>query len=299
MIPAYGTNGLTDHRIDDALHLLADLGYGGVALTLDHAHLDPFAPDVARRTAHVARLLAECGLAVVIETGARYLLDPRRKHHPTLVSDDGRERRTDLLLRAVEIAVDLGAPVVHLWSGILPEGVSDDVAWGRVLTTLEPVLDAADRAGVTLAVEPEPGMFLERAADVDELLGRAGRPENLRMTLDLGHLTCNEADPVDVVRTYGPLVAHVQVDDMRRGVHEHLELGDGEVDLPPLLAGLAAAGYPGLLSVELARHNHAAPRVATSSLAAVREAAATAGVALGGAREEHRNVSTTTERTPA
>mgnify|MGYP007116550397 CR=1 FL=1 len=33
--------------------------------------------------------------------GARYLLDPRRKHHPTLVSDEGREKRTDLLLRAL------------------------------------------------------------------------------------------------------------------------------------------------------------------------------------------------------
>lgn len=297
MIPAYGTNGLTDHRLDDALHLLADLGYGGVALTLDHAHLDPFAADVGQRTAHVARLLAECELAVVIETGARFLLDPRHKHHPTLVSDDGRERRTDLLLRAVDIAVDLGAPVVHLWSGILPEGVSDDVAWDRVLTTLDPVLDAAERAGVTLAVEPEPGMFLERAADVDELFARTGRPDHLRLTLDLGHLTCNEEDPVAVVRTYGPLVAHVQVDDMRRGVHEHLELGDGEVDLPPLLAHLAAADYTGLLSVELARHNHAAPRVATSSLAAVRAAAVTAGVTLGGSRERHG--STTTERTPA
>ncbi|WP_199224447.1 sugar phosphate isomerase/epimerase family protein [Serinibacter arcticus] len=297
MIPAYGTNGLTDHRLDDALRLLADLGYGGVALTLDHAHLDPFAPDVAARVRHVAGALEAAGLAVVIETGARYLLDPRHKHHPTLVSDTGRERRTDLLLRAVDIAVDLGSPVVHLWSGILPDGVSDAVAWDRVLTTLDPVIDAAERAGVTLAVEPEPGMFLERAADVDELLRRAGRPERLRMTLDLGHLTCNEEDPVAVVRTHGARVVHVQVDDMRPGVHEHLELGDGDVDLPPLLRALADAGYDGLLSVELARHNHAAPRVATSSLAALRLAAGRAGVALGGPREA--GTTTTSRRTDA
>ncbi len=40
----YGTNGLADLRLDDALGLLADLGYDGVGLTLDHMHLDPLAP---------------------------------------------------------------------------------------------------------------------------------------------------------------------------------------------------------------------------------------------------------------
>ncbi|CAM5470421.1 hypothetical protein SALBM217S_10453 [Streptomyces griseoloalbus] len=60
----YGTNGLTDLRLDDALGLLADLGYDGVGLTLDHMHLDPLAPDLAARTRHVARRLDELGLGV-------------------------------------------------------------------------------------------------------------------------------------------------------------------------------------------------------------------------------------------
>ena len=31
----YNTNGLAHHRLDDALALLADSGYEGIALTLD------------------------------------------------------------------------------------------------------------------------------------------------------------------------------------------------------------------------------------------------------------------------
>src|SRR5262249_45570630 len=81
----YGTNGLADHRLPDALALLADLGYAGVALPLDHQHLDPYGPGLSRRVAAVARELDRHGLAVVVETGARYLLDPRRKHRPTLL----------------------------------------------------------------------------------------------------------------------------------------------------------------------------------------------------------------------
>ena len=52
----YGTNGFANHRLDDALAVIADLGYTAVALTLDHHHLDPFADDVRRadRTARRA-----------------------------------------------------------------------------------------------------------------------------------------------------------------------------------------------------------------------------------------------------
>ncbi|MBL0804848.1 sugar phosphate isomerase/epimerase, partial [Streptomyces albidoflavus] len=95
----YGTNGLTDLRLDDALVLLADLGYDGVGLTLDHMHHDPLAPGLAARTARIAGRLAELGLAVTVETGARYVLDPREKHGPGLLDPDPdrRARRTGLL----------------------------------------------------------------------------------------------------------------------------------------------------------------------------------------------------------
>ncbi|MEV6586885.1 sugar phosphate isomerase/epimerase family protein [Streptomyces acidicola] len=274
----YGTNGLTDLRLDDALGLLADLGYDGVGLTLDHMHLDPLASDLAARTARVARRLGALGLTATVETGARYVLDPHRKHGPSLLDPDpeGRTARSRLLITAVRVAADLGAHAVHCFSGITPPGTDDDTAWQRLQEALAPVLDAAAAADVHIAIEPEPGHLLATLADFHHLRTSLGSPPPLGLTLDLGHCQCLEPDPpAECVRAAAPWLRHVQIEDMRRGVHEHLPFGDGEIDFPPVLDALAATGYQGLTVVELPRHSHAGPELARSSIEFLRTAAAT------------------------
>lgn len=254
----YVTNGLRDHSIDGALELLADHGYAGVALTLDHGYCDPFAADAAREVARIRDRLADLRLSVVVETGARFLLDPRRKHEPTLLSDDGRARRIEFLMRAVDIAAELGAPVVSLWSGVRPAHVPPGDAWQRLVHGLAPVLDAAAARGVRLGFEPEPGMLVDTiaawarlAADMDHAA--------LGITLDIGHCQCLEPRrPAECVRRVADQLVHVHIEDMRRGVHEHLGFGDGEIDFPPVLGELEAIGYRGLVAVELSRHSHTA-----------------------------------------
>lgn len=262
----YGTNGFTSHRLHDALGIIADLGYDGVALTLDQPHLDPFADDLARQVARVGRRLEELGLAVVVETGGRYVLDVWRKHHPTLVSTDGRERRVDYLGRAIDVAAELGAEAVSFWSGTLPEDSSAEQGWARLVPGVDQVLRHARRRGVVCAVEPEPGMFVDTVDGALDLRHRLGDPDDLRLTLDLGHVVCNEARGIaETVHRAGPLLANVQVDDMVRGVHEHLPLGEGAVDFDAALGALVDVGYRGLAALELPRQSHAAPVVAAQS----------------------------------
>ncbi|AKZ59317.1 Sugar phosphate isomerase/epimerase [Streptomyces ambofaciens ATCC 23877] len=275
----YGTNGLTDLRLDDALALLADLGYDGVGLTLDHMHLDPLAEDLAARTRRVAHRLDALGLDVTVETGARYVLDPRRKHGPSLLDPDpdDRARRAGLLVRAVRVAADLGAHAVHCFSGITPPGTDEETAWTRLAEALGPVLEAAEDTGVPLAVEPEPGHLLATLAGFHHLRRLLGDPAPLGLTLDIGHCQCLEPlSPADCVREAAPWLRHVQIEDMRRGVHEHLPFGDGEIDFPPVLHALADTGYQGLTVVELPRHSHAGPHFAEVSLPFLRGAAAAA-----------------------
>jgi sugar phosphate isomerase/epimerase len=273
----YGTNGFADHRLEDALAVLADLGYDGVALTLDHQHLDPYAPDLAARVAALAGRLDRLGLDVVVETGARYLLDPWRKHQPTLVSaePEGRALRVDLLTRAVRIAADLGAQAVSFWSGTASDGCDSASAMDRLVASCGTVLATARDVGVVLGFEPEPGMVVDTLDRFEELRTALGRPEEFGVTLDLGHCRCLESIPVaDCVARVADGLVNVQIDDMRRGTHEHLEFGQGEIDFPPVLRALSESGYRGLVSVELPRHSHAAVRVASESLTFLKKAEA-------------------------
>ncbi len=268
----YVTNGLTGHRLDDVLDLLAGYGYAGVALTLDHVHFDADAPDLAGRAAALRERLAAHGLSCVVETGGRFVLDPRRKHFPALL-DEGRERRVAMLERAIDVAVELESPVVSLWSGAKPEALGAGAAWERLTEALAPVVDHAARAGVTLGFEPEPGMFVERLADYETLAARLGDPPALGLTLDIGHIVCLEDDSIDAcVRQGADRLVHVHIEDMRRGVHDHLMFGEGDVDVPEALAALRSVGYGGLVAVELSRHAHAAHETVPRAIEVLRAA---------------------------
>ncbi|MCG8450096.1 MAG: sugar phosphate isomerase/epimerase [Pirellulales bacterium] len=260
----YNTNGLAHHSLPDAIRLLASLGYQSVAITVDHAALNPYVSAHEKELQQVFDMLAELGMRSVIETGARYLLDPLHKHEPTLVTSKsaGRPRRIEFLRHAIDTAAVLGSDCVSLWSGKLPAGDSRADGLRRLAESLHIVLDYAERKDVRLGFEPEPGMLVDTMDSFAELLEQIDSPQ-LGLTLDVGHLHCLDEGPLDqVIRRWSDRLVNVHIEDMRRGVHEHLMFGEGEIDFPPVLAALAEIGYGGGLHVELSRHSHDGPAAA-------------------------------------
>ena len=259
MLLGYSTNSIGDVDPLDAVARLRDLGYGSLAITLDHHTLDPFAGDRAARVARWRKALADVGMACVIETGGRHLLDPAVKHEPTLVSSDpsGRARRIDFTRRAIDVAADLGAGCVSLWSGVGRDGAAHETLWNRLADGLAAIVACAERAGVVVAFEPEPGMVIDTLSRAAMLVDRLGRPSALRLTVDVGHMECMGEWPYAAhLRPWHGMIANVHVDDMLACRHEHLPLGTGDVDFTAAIAGLAAAGYRGGLHVELPRQSH-------------------------------------------
>jgi ribosomal protein S12 methylthiotransferase accessory factor len=271
---AYNTNGLTSHRLGDALAFLADTGYAGVALTLDVVHLDPFAPDAFAQAERVRRRCDELGLGVVVETGARFLLDPRVKHEPTLVTADpaGRARRLAYLRLACDLAGVLGAEAVSFWAGVPRPGVDRGKAWRWLVDGVRALVDSHGGELYALAVEPEPGMLVE---DCDGWARLAAEAPGTTLALDTGHCVVAGAyAPEQAVAAFAPHLGTVAVEGMRRGVHDHLPLDEGDVDLPAVLRALTAARFGGLVTLELSRDGHRAHEMVPRAMATLRRAEA-------------------------
>ena len=271
---AYNTNGCAHHRLDDALDLIAEAGYEGVALTLDWPHLDVVADDYERQARRLAEKLRQRGLGLVVETGARFLLDPRRKHEPTLVSPEpgGRKLRLDTLTRALDVCAIGGGETVSFWSGPVRPAVARGQAWAWLEEGVARLAERAAARGVALSFEPEPGHLTELLTDYDRLAEAA---PGLRLALDTGHLlVTGEADPADAVRQRAASLGTVAVEDMDRGVHLHKPFGTGDVDVPAVLDALADVGYRRLVTVELSRESPRAHEAIPESIAFLRRAEA-------------------------
>ncbi len=266
MLLGYNTNGFAHHAPLETLEVLASIGYRSVALTIDQGILNPHDAKLGDQTGRVRRLARKLGLTLVVETGGRYLLDPWQKHEPTLVSSapDRRQVRVAFYMQAIEIARELQATCVSLWSGVVLDGASRDEAMDRLTEGLRPILEHAAHEGKRIAFEPEPGMLIAKLTDYTELKERlisTGAPiDPLRLTIDIGHLHCQGETPIaDHLACHADDLVNVHIEDMRSGVHEHLMFGEGEIDFPPILNQLAKIGYDGPVTVELSRHSHMAP----------------------------------------
>lgn len=267
---AYNTNGASSHRLDDALSLIADSGYQGVALTLDHHHLDPFAAEWRAQTERLKQRLDELGLGSVIETGARYLLNPREKHEPTLLNPSlkGRARRIQFLCRAIDIAAILGSETVSFWAGVPKPEVAPDQATAWLHEGLGAVCDYAADKQVSVSLEPEPGMLVETVADY---VAVAERHPSLRLALDTGHcLVTQDIAPDQAVRDHADRLGTVSVEDMKIGDHTHLPFGEGDMDLPAVVAALNDIAFTGLVCVEYSRESPRAHLAIPEAAAALR-----------------------------
>ena len=270
---AYNTNGIANHRLADALDLIADSGYDGVALTLDHHHLDPFARDFDASLARFAARLDRLGLGCVVETGARFLLDPRAKHEPTLVSPEarGRARRLDFLERALRVAAATRAEAMSFWAGVPQDGVDREAARAWLLEGVAAVVRRARALGTTAALEPEPGMLVET---IDDFRAVQRAVPELRLALDAGHvLVTGEREPAAAVRETAADLATVSIEDMRRGAHVHLPFGEGDMDIGGVLDALEEIGFERLVCVELSRDAHRADTMVPTALKYLRERA--------------------------
>jgi L-ribulose-5-phosphate 3-epimerase len=272
MFFGYNTNGFAHHRLTDAISILADLGYQGVGLTVDYNTINVLDTDWKHAAENLRSHLERLRMRTVIETGARFLLDPKRKHQPTLLSPnpDERQFRHDFLAQCVELGAMLDAPVSY-WSGTPTDGAPQETLFARLVDGCKRLADYAAMQNVHLAFEPEPGMFIDTMPMFRTLYERVSHP-HFGVTIDVGHLQClNELMIGGHLRAWRDQLWNIHIEDMKRGVHDHLMFGEGEIDFADVFTALRDIRYTGGVYVELSRHSHNAVVTAEKSIAFLRQ----------------------------
>lgn len=245
MYSCFHSVGLPDRSLEAAIALVAGAGYEAIELnaeTLPWAspHITPEASPEARR-------------AVVAACRERGLRIPAVGAHIGMVGADPASRAAAVAFvnGCTDLAVDVGAPVVHILSGPLDTGGDREAAWGWFRSAVERTTDHAAARGVSLGIEAIAGHVFHAVDDYHRLRRELpGVP--FRVNFDPSHLIVQGEDPMRVVRELGGEIVHVHLKDGKGRYPDFAfpPLGAGAIDFPALVAGLRAAGYAGALSVE-------------------------------------------------
>lgn len=248
---AYSTNAYKKTTLEAAIDSIARLGYGGVEIMADVPHAYP--PDMpAERTAAVRQQIESAGLTLS-NINAFTLFATGDTYHPTWIEDDLRlvARRIEHTSNVIRMAAALGAKTISLQPGGPLGKTPREMALRRYEAGLQEVLPLAEQLGITLMVEPEPGLIIQRSDECAEFLERVNHP-HLKMNADVGHFYCVGEDPAAVIRQHARHIAHVHVEDIGDNrVHQHLVPGEGSIDFRGIFEALRAVDYGGWVTVEL------------------------------------------------
>src|SRR5207249_291792 len=129
--------------------------------------------------------------------------DPRQRYwHPSWIEPERHYRhiRIDHTIRALTLARELDAQCITTEPG---GPVAPDESWSAALRLfvemLKPVIAHAEKEGVQLLIEPEPGLLIEKADQFLELMRHIDSPA-VGLNFDIGHFYCVGDDPAATVR---------------------------------------------------------------------------------------------------
>jgi len=218
----FRTSGLRRVPLREVVSGLIEAGYTALEFCLEHPEASP------------GTLESAAGEGFAISSVSYH-----GKHDPP-------EVRIQEVKRAVALAASAGVGTVVLGSPAAGTPSARSFP-GEVVQ----VCSICRGSGIRPAWETEPGTVLHSLEEwyglIEPLDPSAG------INLDLGHLHFAGECTVEAISRLGSRILHIHLEGMRRGIHEHLIPGKGDIDWAEALQGLENAGYRGPLVVDLFR----------------------------------------------
>ncbi len=253
---AYSCNAYMRCSAAEAVSRIAALGFSGVEMMADVPHLWP-ADATAADIEAVRGALDTHGLSISNLNAfmMNKIGDARQPYwHPSWIEPDEAYSavRIQHTRDALTMARQLRAPSVTTEpGGPIESDAGYAAAMTRFVENLKPVVEHAERQGVPLLVEPEPGLLIERFDQYLELRARIDSPF-LGLNFDIGHAYCVGEDPAEWIPKMVSHTRHYHIEDIAASrEHRHLVPGTGAIDSEAVLRALDVTGYDGWVTVEL------------------------------------------------
>ena len=282
---AFSSNAYLDVPVERAIERIAGFGYRGLELLADVPHAWP-AGLLPEQKASIRGALEACGLAISNMNAfmMNAIADPRQPYwHPGWTDPDRHYRaiRREHTKRALRLAAELGATSISTEpGGELAEGQSRAAASDIFYDEIMPCLDVAASCGVTLLIEPEPGLLIERFDQYLEFAARVDHPA-LGLNFDIGHAYCVGEDPAEWVPRMRGHTRHYHFEDIAATrVHHHLVPGEGAIDFAGVFRAIAAHTPDIWITVELYPYRDRPDDAARAARSHLLGQAAAAGVAI-------------------
>ena len=183
-----------------------------------------------------------------------------------LANPDPAVRRgsQDEVAHWIDLAADLGVPVIRVFGGVLPEGLDLDAAMQAVAESLAWIAPRAEAAGVAVGLETHDDFSSARSlARVMAQVASRG----VGAVWDMFHTARMGESPAEVLGLVGARLLNVHLKDARRAGDswQLVLLGDGELPVKEALRLLEQRGYDGFVSVEWEKKWH--PELAEPEIA--------------------------------
>jgi sugar phosphate isomerase/epimerase len=253
---AFRTNAYLKFSFAEAVRRLAAIGYTGVEIMADVPHAWPACLLEEQKQA-IRQTLADNGLAIANVNAfmMNAISDPRQCYwHPSWIEPDKhyRQIRIEHTRRSLTLARELGARCITTEpGGPVEPGTSWLAALDLFVEGLKPLIEHAEKEGVLLLIEPEPGLLIETADQFLELMQHLDSPA-VGLNFDIGHFYCVGDDPAPTVKRLAPYIRHFHLEDIAASrVHHHLVPGEGAIDFAGTFQAIQAMGYDGWITIEL------------------------------------------------
>jgi len=253
---AFSTNAFTRFDLIEALRAIRSAGFGAVEILADVPHAYP-ATLSAQQTSAICAELERLNMAVSnINANCTFgywrHAPPEPFFEPSLISPVAQYRadRMDMIFKTLEFARATGARNISITTGRLLGGMPPEKAAGVLEDSLRRILDRADALGIDVGIECEPGLFVEWAAELRQLIDRLGHGR-LGANLDVGHSQVLGESIPEAVRLLKGRIWNMHVEDIPGRKHYHLIPGEGTMDWTALREVLRETGYDRYLTVEL------------------------------------------------